>query len=217
MLCAMRFRDRADAGRQLGRCLVDRDIEAPVVLGLARGGVPIGYEVADALAAPLDVVVVRKLGVPGHPELGMGAIGEDGVRLINPAIVRATGVSEDQIAAVERLERVELDRRAGRYRGDRPRVELSGRTAVVVDDGLATGFTARAACEVTRRLGADRVVVAAPVASVDAVAGLSESADDVICLQTPRTFRAIGQFYDDFTQTSDVEVVRLLSLAGASG
>ncbi len=217
MLRAMRFRDRADAGRQLGRCLADRDIEAPVVLALPRGGVPIGYEVAAALDAPLDVLVVRKLGVPGHPELGMGAIGEDGVRLINPTIVRVAGVSDDQIATVERRERAELGRRADRYRGDRARVALSGRTAVIVDDGIATGFTARAACEVTRRRGAGRVVVAAPVASADAVTGLAESADDVICLQTPRAFRAIGQFYGDFTQTSDLEVVGLLSRGGRRG
>jgi putative phosphoribosyl transferase len=210
----MRFRDRADAGRRLVRQLADRVGESPIVLALPRGGVPVGFEVARELAAPLDVLVVRKLGVPGRPELGMGAISEAGIRLINPVVVRLEHVSADQIAAVERSERAELDRRVRRFRGDRPRVDLADRTAVIVDDGLATGYTARAACAVARGQGARRVVVAAPVASRESLADLAERADDVVCVHAPPVFRAIGEFYADFRQTSDAEVVRLLEAAG---
>jgi putative phosphoribosyl transferase len=204
------FVDRIDAGRRLaGRLGHLRDAD-PVVLGLPRGGVPVAHQVAEALDAPLDVIVVRKLGVPFQPELGMGAIGEDGVRIVNPEVVRAARVTDDEIAAVERRERAELERRARRFRGDRPRVPLEGRTAIVVDDGIATGSTARAACQVARAHGAARVVLAVPVAPPGWTDRLGADADELVCLETPEQFWAIGQWYGDFTQTSDGEVVDCL-------
>ncbi|MGW7200290.1 phosphoribosyltransferase family protein [Streptomyces chryseus] len=209
----MLFTDRADAGQRLAVALRHLEADAPVVLGLPRGGVPVAYEVARTLGAPLDVVVVRKLGVPYHRELGFGAIGEGGARVISDDIVLRSGVGPDEAAAVERAEKAELDRRARRFRGDRPRLALRGRTVVVVDDGIATGATAAAACEVVRAQGAARVVLAAPVAAPDAVARLSSQADDVVCLSVPAMFRAVGEWYDDFTQTSDEEVVALLARA----
>ncbi len=181
-----------------------------VVLALPRGGVPLGAEVARALAAPLDIIVVRKLGVPRQPELAMGAIGEGGVRLVNRQVVAMARISRDELADVEARERDELARRAARFRGTRPRIPLAGRTALVVDDGIATGSTMRAACEVARALGARRVVVATPVAPTEAVASLRDVADEVVALESPRSFFAIGEFYEDFTQTTDDEVVRLL-------
>jgi putative phosphoribosyl transferase len=185
-----------------------------VVLALPRGGVPVAFEVARALVAPLDVILVRKLGVPSQPELGMGAIGEDGVRIINPDVVRLAHVGDDEIAAVEQRERDELQRRARTFRGDRPRISLAGRVAIVIDDGIATGSTARAACRVVRAHGAGRVVLAVPVASPTAVDSLRQDADEVVCLETPQWFFAIGQWYEDFTQTSDEEVVEVLEHAG---
>src|ERR1035437_10392462 len=166
------FVDRADAGRRLARRLEYLRGEPGVVLGLPRGGVPVAYEVATALSAPLDVIVVRKLGVPFQPELGMGAIGEDGVRIVNDEVVRMAGVSADEITAVESRVRAGRGGRARRFRGARPRVPLEGRTVVVVDDGIATGSTARAACLVARAHGAARVIVATPIASRQAVAEL---------------------------------------------
>ena len=206
----MLFADRIDAGRRLAERLWHLRDADPVVLALPRGGVPVAYQVAEALDAPLDVIVVRKLGVPFQPELGMGAIGEDGVRIVNPEVVRAARVTDDEIAAVERRERAELERRARRFRGDRPRVPLEGRTAIVVDDGIATGSTARAACQVARAHGAARVVLAVPVAPPGWTDRLDDDADDLVCLETPEQFWAIGQWYGDFTQTSDGEVVDLL-------
>ena len=206
----MLFVDRIDAGRRLAERLGHLREADPVVLGLPRGGVPVAYQVADALDAPLDVIVVRKLGVPFQPELGMGAIGEDGVRIVNPEVVRAARVTDDEIAAVERRERTELERRARRFRGDRPRVPLEGRTAIVVDDGIATGSTARAACQVARAHGAARVVLAVPVAPPGWTDRLGADADELVCLETPEQFWAIGQWYDDFSQTSDGEVVECL-------
>lgn len=185
----------------------------PVVLGLPRGGVPVAFEVARMLGAPLDVIVVRKLGVPTQPELGMGAIGEDDVRVLNPGVVAATGVSARDIADVEARERTELQRRARRFRGDRPMVALTGRAAIIVDDGLATGGTARAAVQVARAHGAGRVVLAVPVAPADTVRSLAEDADEVVALRTPDNFYAIGQWYGDFTQTTDEQVVELLDRA----
>lgn len=209
----MVFVDRVDAGRKLATKLEHLRDEPVVVLGLPRGGVPVAFEVAAALGAPLDVIVVRKLGVPFQPELGMGAIGEDGTRVINDEIVRLAGVSERQLAEVESLERAELERRALRFRGDRPRVPLAGRTAVVVDDGIATGSTARAACQVARAHGASRVVLAVPVAPPGWTSRFSGDADEFVCLDTPEPFYAIGQFYVDFSQTSDAEVVTCLQRA----
>jgi putative phosphoribosyl transferase len=204
------FRDRRDAGRRLAERLRSLQGDDVVVLGLPRGGVPVAAEVARALDAPLDVIVVRKLGVPFQPELGMGAVGEDGIRIVNDDVVRAAGVDEATLAAVERREQAEVQRRSERFRGGSPRVPLEGRTAVVIDDGIATGSTARAACEVARRLGARRVVLAVPVAPPAAAAELASAADEFVCLEAPSRFHAVGQWYDDFAQTSDDEVVALL-------
>lgn len=218
----MSFIDRTDAGRRLAaavRSLRGRD---PVVLGLPRGGVPVAFEVAAELGAPLDVVVVRKVGVPYQPELAMGAIGEEGARVVNQRVMDMGGVGRRDFAAVEERERAELERRVRRFRGDRPRRPLRGRTVVLVDDGIATGSTMLAACQVVRAQGARQVVVAAPVGSVDAVERLREEADEVFCPQTPPDFSAIGQWYADFTQTGDDEVANLLARAaervgGAAG
>ncbi|HUY45416.1 MAG TPA: phosphoribosyltransferase [Streptosporangiaceae bacterium] len=211
----MGFADRADAGRRLAARLQHLRGQRVVVLGLPRGGVPVAFEVARALGAPLDVIVVRKLGVPFQPELGMGAIGEGGVRVLNQEIIQRGGISEDELAAVEARERAELDRRADRYRRGRPRQPLDGCTAVVVDDGIATGSTARAACQVARAQGAARVVLAVPVAPPGWEARMGRDADEMVCVETPEAFFAIGQFYADFSQTSDGEVTACLERAAA--
>ncbi|WP_329499402.1 phosphoribosyltransferase family protein [Kitasatospora herbaricolor] len=212
------FTDRTDAGRQLATRLGHLRGEPLVVVALPRGGVPVAAEVADALDAPLDICVIRKLGVPSQPELGMGAIGEDGARVINDQVVRMAGASAAQIAEVERTERAELERRAERYRGGRSPADLRGRTVVVVDDGVATGSTARAACEIVRARGAALVVLAVPVAPKDWTVRLGDVADQLVCVATPSPFFAIGEFYEDFTQTEDAEVLRCLSrFAGPPG
>jgi putative phosphoribosyl transferase len=211
----VRFADRVDAGRRLAAALEHLRDEDVVVLGLPRGGVPVAAEVANALGKPLDVIVVRKLGTPGHEELGMGAIGEGGVRVLNDDIVATVGASADQVAAVEAAERAELDRRARRFRSDRPRLDLAGKTAVIVDDGIATGSTAIAALQVARALGAARTVLATPVAPHGIERRFAAHADDFVALDTPRWFSAVGQFYDDFDQTTDAEVVA--ALTGADG
>jgi predicted phosphoribosyltransferase len=205
------FRDRSEAGRRLGAELATLHLERPVVLGLPRGGVPVAAQVAAALRAPLDVIVVRKLGVPWQPELAMGAVGEDGAAVINDPVVRGARVTADELEAARRRESAEVDRRAALFRGGRRRLALDGRTAVLVDDGLATGATARAAVRVARAHGARTVVVAVPVAPPDTVAALRREADDVIALMTPEDFGAVGRFYRDFTQTSDDEVVSCLA------
>jgi putative phosphoribosyl transferase len=209
----MVFTDRADAGRQLAARLQELRGEPVVVLGLPRGGVPVAAEVARVLGAPLDVIVVRKLGVPFQPELGLGAVGEDGVRVLNPAVIWDAGVSETDLAAVEARERAEVDRRTARYRGGRTRLTLTDRIAVVVDDGIATGSTAVAACRIARALGAARVVLAVPVAPQGWEARIGAEADLLVCVTTPATFYAISQFYDDFAQTSDQDVVACLAAA----
>ncbi|GAB3979381.1 phosphoribosyltransferase family protein [Actinoallomurus acanthiterrae] len=210
----MMFIDRVDAGRRLAARLRHLRGRGLVVVGLPRGGVPVAKEVARALDAPLDVIVVRKLGVPFQPELGMGAIGQDGVRIINDDIVRMAQVSPNELAAVEARERAELERRGRRYRGGRARVPLEGRTVIVVDDGIATGSTARAACQVVRAQKAAHVVLAVPVAPPGWTAALEGEADELICLETPAGFAAIGQWYADFSQTSDEQVAACLRQAG---
>lgn len=207
----MLFTDRTDAGRRLAQALGHLETRRPVVLGLPRGGVPVAYEVAQFLGAPLDVIVVRKLGVPYHPELGFGAIGEGGVRVISDEIVRHAGVREKDLVSVERAEEAELVRRARTYRDGRPRLPLEGRAVIVVDDGVATGATARAACQVVRAQGAAYVVLAVPVASPDVADRLRSEVDEVVCLSTPQLFSAVGEWYRDFSQTSDEEVVSLLA------
>ncbi len=210
----MPFRDRSEAGRRLADVLTDLRGPGTVVLGLPRGGVAVAAEIARALDAPLDVILVRKVGLPAQPELAMGAIGEGGVRLLNLDVVRAEQVTDEQFAAVEQRERAELDRRGQRYRADLPRVPLTGRTAIVVDDGVATGSTARVACRVARAHGAARVVLAVPVAPGNSVAALADAADEVVCLESPEPFFAIGQWYQDFTQCTDADVMALLRKAG---
>ncbi|MFF5209087.1 phosphoribosyltransferase family protein [Streptosporangium sp. NPDC000396] len=194
------------AERLAGR-MTDENV---VVLGLPRGGVPVAFEVAQALGAPLDVIVVRKLGVPFQPELGFGAVGEGGIRVINPNVVRMANVTQAEMATVEEREQVEVLRRARRFRGDRAPIDLAGRTVIVVDDGIATGGTARAACQVAHARGAARVILAVPVGAPDTIASLREDADEVICLETPADLFAIGVWYADFTQTTDEQVVELL-------
>ncbi|HEX4163823.1 MAG TPA: phosphoribosyltransferase [Acidimicrobiales bacterium] len=213
----MRFRDRLDAGRHLAELLSRADLRGlePVVAALPRGGAPVGFEVAERLGAPLDVLVVRKLGVPFQPELAMGAIGEGGVRVENSDVLRSAGLGSKDLQEAERRERPEVERRAALYREDRSRVDVRGRCAIVVDDGIATGSTVRAACRVLRSLGAARIVVAVPVASRLAVTDLRGECDELVCLEVPDPFFAVGEWYRDFSQTGDDEVVDLLRRAAA--
>ncbi|SFR74213.1 putative phosphoribosyl transferase [Agromyces sp. CF514] len=208
------FEDRRDAGRRLAHLLEERGPwPGVVVLGLPRGGVPVAAPIAEALEAPLDVLVVRKLGLPHHEEVAMGAIGEQGVRVVNEQVLRFELVDDRSLAAVERRERAELEARIRRFRGDAPPVDLAGRTALLVDDGVATGATAKAASLVARALGAASVVLAVPVASPDAAIDLVAwpAVDELVCLATPAGFMAVGQSYLDFTQTTDAEVQALLA------
>ena len=211
-----KFSDRADAGRQLASRMDFLRGQDVVVLGLPRGGVPVAFEVADALEAPLDILLVRKLGVPFHPELAFGAIGEGGVRILNRSVMREARLSGKEMAAVENKERAELQRRSERFRGDHPPISLKGRIAVIIDDGIATGSTARAACQVARAKGASRVVLGVPVGAGDTAEEFAKYADEVVCLETPVPYFAVGQGYRNFTQTSDDEVATLLNRARRS-
>jgi putative phosphoribosyl transferase len=208
------FADRSAAGRELAQHLSHysgrNDV---VVLGLPRGGLPVAYEVAQALDVPLDVFVVRKLGVPGHEELAMGAIASGGVRVLNEEVVAAAGIQEHEIEAVAKRERAELERRERTYRGDRDPLDVKGRTAIVVDDGLATGATMRAAVKALRERRAGTIVVAVPTASPETCAEVGEVVDEIICARTPERFMAVGRWYHDFTPTSDDEVRRLVAAA----
>ncbi len=206
--------DRRDAGERLARLLPPflAGSDDAVVLALPRGGVPVGAEVARRLSLPLDVIVVRKLGAPGNPEYGFGAIGEGGVRVLDAAAMEVLGITGDDLAAVEATERAELSRRVAAYRAVRTAEPIAGRTAVIVDDGIATGGTARAAAMVARAMGASRVIVAAGVAAPDSLAGLMTdgSADHALAALIPDALHAVGGWYRDFAQTPDEEVVRLL-------
>ena len=206
------YRDRIDAGRQLGDRLGHLRGRDVVVLGLARGGVPVAAEVAKSLGGPLDVVVVRKLGVPFQPEVAMGAIAEGGDRVLDRRMIKEIAVSENELARVEQRERRALDARTLLYRSRRPRTDLHGRVAVVVDDGVATGATARVACLSVRSAGASMVILAVPVGPNDVGRTVAE-ADEVVCLATPSDFRAVGLYYSDFRPTSDEEVLVLLDEA----
>ena len=207
-----RFADRADAGWRLAELVERYRDRQPVILGLPRGGVPVAYQVATALDAPLDVIVVRKLGVPFQPEVAMGAIGESGARVLDDRVLAQAGVTAAELDEVERRERQELATRLERYRRGRPRVDLTGRTAIVVDDGVATGSTARVACRIARQLGAASVVLAVPVGPEDTLRHVAE-ADEVVAVSVPERFVAVGNHYDDFSPTSDDEVIVLLDRA----
>jgi len=209
------FKDRHEAGRRLGWKLSRYAGLRPVVVALPRGGVPVAAEIADRLGAPLDVIVVRKIGLPWQPEFALGAIAEGNVCLLNHALIAEAGLKGAELDPAIARERVELLRRIRVYRGRSLRVPLAGRVVILVDDGLATGYTARAAIEGVRREGASRVVLAVPVAPPDSVAAMRGVADEVVALESPPWFVSIGEYYEDFRQTSDEEVVGLLARAAA--
>jgi putative phosphoribosyl transferase len=214
----MRFRDRAEAGRLLGERLQPDYAGTPdlLVLGLPRGGVPVAFEVARMLDAELDVYVVRKLGVPGHEELAMGALASGGVRVLNDDVVASLEIPEEAIARAVAAENAELERREREYRGERAPVDVTGRTVILVDDGLATGATKRAAALAVRSQQPERVVVAVPVAADATCAEFRGDVDDVVCVHTPEPFYAVGLWYDDFAPTSDDEVRDLLARSASA-
>jgi len=210
----MIFRDRTDAGRRLAARMTEYAGRSDVlVLALPRGGVPVAFEVARALRAPLDVFLVRKLGVPGQEELAMGAIASGGVRVVNEDVVRHLGIPPEVIDAVAAREQGELERRERAYRDERPAPDVRGRTVILVDDGLATGSTMRAAALALRQQGPARVVVAVPVASREACEEFRGEVDDIVCAATPEPFMGVGRWYEDFSQTTDEEVRELLARA----
>ncbi len=205
-----RFADRPAAGRALADRLEPLELDAPVVVALPRGGVPVAHEVALRLGAPLDIALVRKLGAPGQPELGIGALAEDGTVILDQDTIGAIGVGRTQIERILDREATELDRRRQAYRGDRPPIPVDGRAVVLIDDGIATGVTAIAAVRMLQARGATRVLVAVPVCPATAVARLRDRLGELICLHCPRRFGGVGAWYRDFSQTSDQEVVELL-------
>jgi predicted phosphoribosyltransferase len=208
------FRDRRNAGRHLAAALsAYANRPDVIVLALPRGGVPVAYEVARALNAPLDVFLVRKLGVPGHEELAMGAIATGGVRVLNERLIREAGIPASVVEAVAAAEARELARREREYRGDRPPPDVRGKTAILVDDGLATGASMHAAVQALRLLEPRRIVVAVPIAAPETCEALRAEVDEVVCAVTPEPFYAVGLWYQDFSQTSDEEVRELLARA----
>ena len=211
------YQDRSEGGRALAeRLAAYANWPGVLVLALPRGGVPVAYEVARALRAPLDVFLVRKLGVPGHEELALGAVAADGVRVLNRQVVDALRIPDSVIETVTAQEMEELSRRERLYRGNRPAPEIQGRTVILVDDGLATGATMLAAVTAMRRHSAARVVVAVPIAALETCDQLRGEADEVVCAATPEPFHAVGLWYEDFSQTTDEEVRELLDLAARS-
>jgi len=208
------FKDRLEAGRQLAERL-KQEVQAPdiIVLALPRGGVPVGYEVARGLGASLDVFLVRKLGLPWHPELAMGAIASGGTTVMNEGVVRSMGVAQEDIDTVIRKEQAELERRERLYRGDRPHPQVTGRTVILVDDGLATGSSMRAALKALRQSNPGRLLAAVPVGPADVCRQLTKEADEAMCLSTPSHFEAVGKWYRNFEQTSDDEVRSYLGQA----
>ena len=210
---ALRFADRSDAGRALAERLLERHYPRPFVLGLPRGGVVVAFEVAEALESPLDIVVVRKLGAPGHEELGIGAVGPDNVLILNQQLVQALGLRNEEILRLAGSERREVERQLRLYRGDRPRPALHGHTTILVDDGLATGVTARAAVHTVWRWGADRVVLAVPACAADSARALRGLCDEVVCVLELEEFWAVGVYYQDFREVTDEQVIALLRRA----
>jgi putative phosphoribosyl transferase len=209
----MTFKNRLDAGRKLAQALAGYKNQQPVILALPRGGVPVAAEVAAALDAPLDLILVRKIGVPTQPELAMGAVVDGGAPIIvrNDDIIQLAGIDESEFNAVCDSELAEIERRHQRYLGDRAQIDIAGRVAIVIDDGIATGATTRAALRATRIRKPKKLVLAVPVAPTEALAAMREEADDVICLEDHEIFGAIGYFYSDFRQTSDQEVIEAIA------
>jgi predicted phosphoribosyltransferase len=205
-----RFPDRRAAGRALAERLTQMELPDPVVVALPRGGVPVAYEVAQALGAPLDIALVRKLGAPGQPELGIGALGEDGTVILDGETVAALTIGRKELDAILTREAGELERRRRLYRGDAPPVDVAGRTVILVDDGIATGVTAIAAARMLRERGATAVVVTVPVCPASATRRLRDQLGEIVCLMSPQRFGGVGAWYEDFSQTSDREVIELL-------
>jgi len=209
----MSFRNRIEAGRKLAAALVSYRDKRPVVLALPRGGVPVAAEVASTLSAPLDLILVRKIGVPFEPELAMGAVVDGGSSIIvrNEDVIRHAGIEEVKFQAVCETQLAEIERRRERYLGNRERADVTGRTAIVVDDGIATGATIRAALRATRMRNPQRLVLAVPVAPTESLAELQDEADDLVCLENHEMFGAIGYYYDDFRQVADEDVIEILA------
>lgn len=209
----MLFYDRHDAGRQLAQKLVHYVHEKPFVIGLPRGGVVVAYEVSRALKAPLDVIIARKLGAPTQPELGIGAIAPNGVRILNQRIIDMLGISSGQIEEVTGREAREMERRLKLYRGDRPAPDIRNRTVILVDDGLATGVSAKAAIRALKQNLPKKIILAIPVSSPDTIEAIRPEVDDLVCIATPLDFMSVGNWYQRFEQTSDEEVIHLLQSA----